>query len=212
MKRAIILLLVGVSINLFAQVPLPADTSLALPASDSLMAAISVAVNDSINISKIVTGQIEEARKKAALQKTQDSELKLKPAVVQAQTDSDFLSELIGKLNISGETAVKIGILGGASILVMFFILFRRIRSNKIKHSDKKLRNNINLIREEKVIIKPDSKLRTVRNALARNPNTLDLSGSAVSKKASELNIAKGEKFLAARIKSHELVKACSNK
>ena len=79
-------------------------------------------------------------------------------------------------------------------------------RSKKTVKRD--MKDGIKLIREEKVRDKKDSQLSQIRNKLMGNASSFQLSKDSISKNARELNIAKGEIYLAARIKSHELKKA----
>ncbi len=165
--------------------------------------------SDSVNISQMVLAQIDAARKKQMEEKNQPTKLVETTTVkVQPASSTNFIADWVKSLAISEDTMVKIIIIGSATFIAVIFISFRRLKYSKKYSVKNDLKNGIKLIREEKVFGKKDEKLSSVRNKLAGSPSSYQLSNESVSRNARDLNIAKGEIYLAARIKSHELNQA----
>ena len=102
----------------------------------------------------------------------------------------------------------KFSILGFATILIFSVVIIRRKILSRQKDNKNSLKENIRLLREEKAVKKLNPKLTDVRNSLIRDSLTFANPKAGISKIAKELNIAKGEILLAAKLKSHELNKA----
>lgn len=102
----------------------------------------------------------------------------------------------------------RIALLSSAVLLAAGIVSIRRIKLSR--KSLKGLKNNINLMREEKIVKPADKKLSQLRSKLKKSTEQLGSLDEAVSLTAKNLNIAKGELMLAAKIKSFELAKSCS--
>jgi len=195
---------------------------------DSVKANITLAAADSIDIKKIVLAQFDAARKKqaqdsiAAADTNSIKSAVVKTAVVtqavvtlktktqknQWETYFSYLEPIIRVVTVSKEMTIKLSIMGSVSFLAFLVVFLRRKKLDSKKATKRNTKDGIKLIREERVKDKKDSKLSQIRNKLIGSASAFQLSNDAVSKNARELNIAKGEIYLAARIKSHELKKA----
>jgi hypothetical protein len=193
-------------------------------ANDSLNTNIAGPSADTINISQMVSAQIEAAR----IKQTQDSlitqeskSLPLKTvAITQAvvsqkpkrensQLESLFtyIKPLIQRVLMFNEMTIKLTIMAVATVLAFLFVFARRKKLNTKKIKSGSVKDGIKLIREERVKDRNDSELSLIRKKLMGSTSSFQLSSDSVLKNARELNIAKGEIYLAARIKSHELKK-----
>jgi hypothetical protein len=196
-------------------------------AKDSLSAKVSGTTEDSVDIKQIVLLQIETARKK----QTQDSITALKAKSIQsAPVKSVALSQVkvtvkqksektqweqfvaytepvIYAMSKASVMTIKLAIIGAFSCIAFFVVFVRRKKISLDKTKKNDIKDSIKLIREEKVKDKKNKSLSFVRNKLIGSTSTLQLSSDSVSKHARELNISKGEIYLAARIKLHELKK-----
>ncbi|MGA7723518.1 MAG: hypothetical protein WCA84_20300 [Ignavibacteriaceae bacterium] len=194
---------------------------------DSLKKNISGLTADSIDIREIVLAQIEAARKK----QSQDSlnildakniplnavvipqaVIKIKPKVEKTKWDKlyAYIENVIQNVHIYNEVTIKLSIMGTAAFFAFLLVFVRRKRLNTKKNAKTNIKDGIKLIREERVKDRKNSSLSLVRNKLIGSTSSFQLSYDSVVKNARELNIAKGEIYLAARIKSHELKKASS--
>ena len=189
------------------------DTGIKVDSVDSSVMASANSQADSINISQMVAAQIEQARRKQLAEKSQPkaAETKTLPDNT-TQTTANFPSNLPVALNISFGTMMKISIMGVASVMAVLIIFIRRKRFNKTFRTKRSFKDNIKLLREEKIIAKKYPKLSDVRNKLGNSPSIYNYSKEGISKAARELNISQGEIMLAAKIKAHELSKTWSTK
>jgi len=106
----------------------------------------------------------------------------------------------------------KFYFLGGAAAIIFLFVFIRRIYLNRSKKSNKAIKNNIRIIREESLVKRENGDLKKVRSKLVNSPVILNNHGKPLSTVAKELNISQGEIILAAKIKSYELNKDEKNK
>ncbi len=210
------------SLTVFGNTESVKDSSAALSSADSLkMAAVNdsltaaaatdtmkLSAADSINISALVQTQINKAR--AKLNSAENDVIKTEaPAPVQ---EKSWFEGLGLPFNLSDSLTQKILIIVLASFLVLGFVFIKRLKSAKKKKPEKILKRNVAFIREERVLKVENNKLSSVRQKLSADPNYLNSSADNLTKRAKELNIAKGELILAAKIKSHELAKVSSVK
>ncbi|QQS35501.1 MAG: hypothetical protein IPM56_14795 [Ignavibacteriales bacterium] len=198
---------------------------------DSIAVVTETQSGDSINISEIVSRQIESALLKQTLadqidsvkidstslsvsdQKSEetDSAVVIPAANLNNNIKVEFNTSGITK-NIKKEESgidYRVTVLSAAVLLAAGVVSFRRIRINR-KSGFKNLKQNINLLREEKIIKSADKKLSRLRTALKKSADTMGDLEKSVSSTAKNLNIAKGELMLAAKIKSFELSKSCT--
>jgi hypothetical protein len=205
---AIMLLLFLIEVD-YAQLNTPDTTGLTMDSTD--LAMDSALVLDSVNIREMVQQQIVAAKKKmlegkATTPQVLNSNLKK----VLKENDNEKSFNILETIKVfiakSNEDFARVILLGGSTFLVFGTVLIRRIKIKKRSISRRKLVKNINSIREEKIVLKDDPKLKNVRTKLKNNPehyseeNSFDVT-------AKELNISKGELLLAAKIKSYELSK-----
>ena len=162
----------------------------------------------SVNISSIVAAQIKQAHKKQL-----DEQHRKKTAAVQssnikpAKVETHSLITLPNFFNKLSDTGIKVLFLAFASLLAASVVFIRRKKYNRKFAADQTLKNNIKLLREEKVFVKSNNKLSGLRIKLKNSPALYIQSNKGLVKAARELNISQGEILLAAKIKSHELNK-----
>jgi hypothetical protein len=178
------------------------------------LAMDSTIASDTVNIREMVIQQILAAKKKMLEEKQSKPQTlpgNKKKVLKKSNKDKSVgilerISEFLSRAN---EDIARVILLGGSTFLVFGTVLIRRIKIKKKRVRRKKLVKNINSIREEKVIVKEDPKLKDVRIKLKSNPEHF-ITENSFDETAKELNIAKGELLLAARIKSYELSKITS--
>ena len=162
-------------------------------------------------ISAIKIRQLEEAKKSENIAEKSETSLTSKD-----ENRSDlFYTSLVSTLERIKTSLLsldvmnnKFSILGFATILIFSVVIIRRKILSRQKDNKNSLKENIRLLREEKAVKKLNPKLTDVRNSLIRDSLTFANPKAGISKIAKELNIAKGEILLAAKLKSHELNKA----
>jgi hypothetical protein len=196
-------------------------------AKDGLYANLSGAVGDSIDIKRMVDAQIESVRNKQIQdsiaflkdKNIQSASVKavvlsheaitLKPQSQKTQWDTFFsyIKPIMQHVGTPNEMTIKLSIMGGASFFASLLVYVRRKKLNTKKITKSDFKNGIKLIREEKVKDKKYDKLSLIRNKLIGSTPAFQLSNDSVAKNARELKIAKGEIYLAARIKLQELKK-----
>ena len=205
---ALIILLLPLPYMSFAQQHTKDTTGLA---TDSIGIAMDSTITvDSVDIRGMVQEQITAAKKKMLEEKKSPAGVLInkKKALKESNIEEPFgivnkIRELFARSN---ENIASVALLAGSTFLVFGTVLLRRFKIKKKNIRHKKLVKNINSIREEKVAVKNDPKLKSVRTKLKSNPE--QFSGeNALTQTAKELNISKGELMLAAKIKSYELSK-----
>ncbi len=158
--------------------------------------------SDSLNISQMVTAQINAAREKeeneSQLTAKKDNDL----AIINPTPNSpSFISELERQLSISPDLFLKILILTSAAFLASLIIVIRRRKAKKLTYTDNSLKGNIKLMREENIRIQGNSKLSLVRNRLSDSTPEYNLTNESISSSAKKLNISKDEILLAQKLK-----------
>jgi hypothetical protein len=145
------------------------------------------AVNDS------VAKATQEAKNKEALKKAVNN-----PIMAKTENHSDLYWKFV--------------VIGGFALAAFSFVFFRRFLKNRPTKGEKKLKNNIRILREENIFVKEQPELKTLRSKLLNSPVILNNHGKPLSEVARELNISQGEIILAAKIKSYELAKGNNSK
>ncbi len=179
---------------------------------------------DSINIKQIVEGQINAIKEKQLKEtKKQIVAIDIKNETTPSLTKkglsnkgSNFVQNsikpLLNKIQdtffYSEAITNKVKILGFASIISLLVVIIRRKIINRKFLKKDGLKDNIRLLREERVVKKTDIKLKGIRNSLVNNTLSYSNTQAGISKVAKEMSIAKGEVLLAAKIKSYELNKS----
>ena len=164
---------------------------------------------DSVNIHAMVQKQISLALKKNTESKIislPNVEEKLKVLVdnknpVQAEPRQTFFNFIL-----SQPLHYKLFTIG--SFLIIFFIVLRRILTNLNRKSISALKNKIGMMREEKIGGgKQNLKLAGIRKTLKEKIEIFKRSEKHLSNRAKQLNVAKGELILAAKLKILEVEK-----
>lgn len=169
----------------------PADSSVAFIAADS------------VNISDIVRDQIERAKMK-------QSAVVIPEVVREAGLDvknEPVKTEKNKPLSVYASLPIQYQIFIAASILVLLILAIRRTLLVMKKKSSRGLKIKIAMLRDEKIVVRTNSKLASIRRKLKGGREILDASEAKISKVAKDLNIAKGELLLASRMKLYELGK-----
>ncbi len=164
-----------------------------------------VSKSDSVNIKQLVASQIEYARKEQLSEKSRTKDAAL-PATksVNTVTGNIFFNNMPGSLNASYKIIMKISFFGFISLMAALLIYLRRRHLYKDASINRSFKDNIKLLREEKLFAKKNPKLSKLRKELGSSPATFNYSKERISKTAKEMNISKGEILLAAKIKAHE--------
>jgi len=151
---------------------------------------------DSVNLQEYVRSQIIAAKEKEKTTAVKPSVTR-KPGIIREENLSDS-----GKS--SGVLSPKILVIITAGFFAFSYIGIRRLKLR----SNNKLKRNINLIRKEFAIRKDNPKLSGLRSKLCDGHDYYDADAKFYSARAKEYKISQGELVLAARIKSHKLMKA----
>lgn len=210
MKKVLLFLMIFVIIPAYPQGK--ENTADAKP--DSVVAeSVSQTQNsniDSVNISQIVQAQIAAARKEETEKKSQPVvNIQAKKVEKAKNSWTNIFVELRKNIPLSNDNFMKAVILIAFSFMAFIVVFLRRLKnklhkpSKKEKSSDS-LKKNISILREEKPLkIKYKKKLKLIRSKLSKN-YSMNPTSESLTRTARELNIAKGEVLLAARIKAHE--------
>jgi len=166
------------------------------------------AAKKNVNINNILQKEIKDARKKEIVEEKQQAKKTLPAAAataakVQVKNDIPFYKKYAVPYNV-------LAFLSGSGLILLFLVI-KRLTGGKRK-SKSAVTENINLLRQEKLIIRTNDKKSPIRERLVTNAAQMDLKEFAIPQKAKELNLSQGEILLAARIKTYEMAKACSNK
>ncbi|PKL83981.1 MAG: hypothetical protein CVV24_02385 [Ignavibacteriae bacterium HGW-Ignavibacteriae-3] len=163
----------------------------------------SVAAADSVNIGDIVREQIERAKMRQsadivpAAVREANLDIKIEPVKIEKKQALSFYYSL----------PLHYQIFFAGSIFVLFVLAVRRTVALIKRQASRGLKNKIALLREEKVIVRANSKLAAIRKKLRGRRQIYDDSETQLSKAAKNLKIAKGELLLASRLKLYELGK-----
>jgi hypothetical protein len=152
--------------------------------------------DDSVNLQEYVRSQIAAAKEKEKVTSTNQS-VSRKPEVIREE-------KVTGSGKNEGPLSPKILVLVTAGFFAFSFIGIRRLKLR----SNNKLKKNINLIRKEYAVRKENPKLTGLRAKLCDGHDYYDADAKFFSERAKEYKISQGELILAARIKSHKMMKA----
>jgi hypothetical protein len=175
-----------------------------LNAQDMLIDSCSVDP-DTICVNEMVLQQVEDAKvKQDSLNKIFASAsfinmVKSAEEANQIKKQANNQSTIIG---IAIALPVQYQIFIAVSLCIIGFIIVRRIILVFRKRSNKALKERIKVLREEKLIRMENPKLQSSRKKL--RGSVIDGAAKNISKIAKDLNIAKGEVLLAARLKFFE--------
>ncbi len=165
-----------------------------------------VSKNDSVNIRQLVAAQIENARKAQLVEKSVVKKAAV-PVVGSGnkRTGIYFFNNMPGYLNAFYNTILRISYWGIISLLAALLIYLRGRLFLKKSSGKRSIKDNIKLLREEKLFVRKNPKLSKIRKEIGRSPATFNYSNERIARTAKDMNIAKGEILLAAKIKAHEL-------
>ena len=165
---------------------------------------------DEINVANLVEQQIAIAQAKQWENKVQPVvQQKNVSSISKNEIESNWFVSFVTWLGLSPETLIRIEIILVSALLVFGSVVTRRLVLKR-KGNSNKLRSNIQSLRLEKSVVKKETKLKNIRENLLKSSIYLSNAEGSLTQKAKELNIAKGEIILAAKIKSYEL-SICSN-
>ncbi|MGK9477075.1 hypothetical protein [Melioribacter sp. OK-6-Me] len=169
----------------------------------SLQTAYEDDVQDSIDIRELVAQQILMAKIK-----NENNAVKEPDIIETAPEYENEMPVVINKkksfyqLYLELPFNIKLLISFSAFLFVLIFIRRAVLRAQKM--SKKKLKNNIGMMRQEKLQLVTDHRKSKFRKELLNNPVINKLNDKNISKKAKELKVAQGELMLAARLKYYE--------
>jgi hypothetical protein len=227
MKINVLAIFLIFSLAAFSESSFSKTVPASLTSTDSLKMGNSGLSTDSVDIGQMVNVQIDNAR----IKQTQDSihnleakdiilktavsspaviSIKPKKEISQWESLVNFVEPVIREVSMANEITIKLSIMGTASSLAFIIVFVRRKKLGIRREAKSNFKDGIKLIREERVRDRKNSGLSLIRNKLIGRTSSFLLSNDSVVKNARELNIAKGEIYLAARIKSHELKKISS--
>ncbi len=156
--------------------------------------------SDSVDVRALVQSQVDIAREKEKEDQLKNEKINDKIAVKENKEVSNNLSSFEP---FSNTIFIKSGVIILFAGFIFSFVLLRRKRSNSKKDFNKIFKENINLIRSEKLMSREeDPALNDLRNRLVKWEAPTSRS---ISSKAKALQISKGELILAAKIKSYQL-------
>ena len=165
---------------------------------DSCAGAIA---GDTVSIRDLVQQQIDKALEKQSMQATlpaAEAGINIIPQTVKNAPVSNPVISIVKNLPL------HILVFASASFLVILTLLIRRASLTVKKRSSRRLKNKISSLREEKVFVKENPRLKEERVKLRNHKTIYNVSEKHISKLARELKIAKGELLLAYRLKQYE--------
>ncbi|MFA7418977.1 MAG: hypothetical protein WCZ90_04755 [Melioribacteraceae bacterium] len=170
---------------------------------------------DSIDLHAIVEKQIAAARERALNEK-----LYPKPVVAETKKEIVVAKTVKKEINATKQATAnpfitfilaqpwQYTLFALVSFSIIGFVLARRVIVSFTRSSKKALKQKIGMMREEKVGgSKLDPKLTKARRVLKDNLDIFKQADKQIDKKAKQLNLAKGELLLAARLKLYEVGK-----
>lgn len=151
---------------------------------------------EKVNIKNIVKNEASIAREKELRENKEN-------AVINKTTVLD------SEANYTLSTNVIVFI--AASLFIILFFLWRgQLPQGRGLSSD--LKKNINLLRQEKLVVEKTGRKKAKRIRLIADSAKNGTKEIALSPRAKEMGVSEGEVLLAARIKSYEMAKVCSTK
>jgi hypothetical protein len=178
-------------------------TNLFLRAQEIDTAKTKAASSDSLKISDMVQLQIQQAMEKETKASKESVPLPVKTISAAAAENKAGLVEMI--YNYLSAQPLYIKLFSVISMMIILFVLGRRLLIGIQNRTLSKLKARIQLLRDEKVRPKVDPKMQSLRIGLRENETLFNKSDKYLSRKARDLNISKGELLLAARLKLFEV-------
>lgn len=182
-------------------------TSLLAAQTTIVDSSLAVLYRDSIRVSDLVQQQINKAKAKQSEQNpvayNNFIEDKLNVQAI-SETASYENNKLVGFFE---SQPLQIKIFSVIALIITFALIFRRTILHLKRRAARALKKKIEMLRSEKVVSETDPKLQVARKKLRNNKSIFDTSEKQISRTAKEMNIAKGELLLAARLKLFEIGK-----
>ena len=170
---------------------------------------------DSVDIHAIVEKQIAAARERALNEK-----LNPKPVVAEAKKEIVVAKTVKKEITTTKQATAnplitfildqpwQYTVFALVSFFIIGFVLARRVIVSFTRSSKNALKQKIGMMREEKVGgSKSNPKLAKTRKMLKDNLEIFQQANTQIDKKAKQMNLAKGELLLAARLKLYEVGK-----
>ena len=165
-------------------------------------------VSDSVNIRSLVQEQIQKAlqnQTESVITSASNVQPEEKTTTTVNPEEQSSNTGIVASMIFGQPIQYIIFELG--SLLIVGFIVLRRIIQSIQKKSLNAFKAKISLLRNEKVLAKQDPKLQMVRKQLSNNDSIFNKSEKHISKRARELKISKGEFLLAARLRLFDVGK-----
>lgn len=178
--------------------------SLLTAQSATIDSSVTEMVQDTVCISDLVQQQIDKAIEKQSQPITHpvsEAELNFMPKGAVTRNIGNPISDFVKTLPLHIQLFFTI------SFIVLFTLVVRRVVLLVKRRSSRTLKSKISSIREERVVVKEDVKLKDERKKLKSRKSIFHASENHISKLAKELNLAKGELILASRLKLFEIGK-----
>lgn len=159
---------------------------------------------DSVDIRALVLQQIEKARL-SAIEKEEENEKEI--AEINNKEEEEEMITVAGSdyfdpTIIAGSVLFLFSLAGG-----LFYLLKKNKQSKTQSNERKEFKENIKKIRNEKRIDLGNNQLQSVRTGLLNDVGSISGGAAVINFEARRRSIAKGELYLAAKIKSFELSK-----
>ncbi len=161
---------------------------------------------DTIKIAELVQQQIEAARMKQTTNAASVSNFAEKRIEIQVQSVITA-PQVRAWSDHFFNAPLHLKIFSLTSIAILLFVFIRRAVLRLNKKRKLTIKQKIAMIREEKVVPRINYKIKKTRKYLKDKHWVFNSSEKHLSKAAKELNIAKGEVLLAARLKLFEVGK-----
>ena len=167
-----------------------------------------------VDLHKMFRDQVNEIKKKnarklnsgkAVLDKLPGTAKVVKKSAGVQKSPNSFVRKKMAKnskVSKAGTQQIyfKAFILFEASLLASILVMYRRKKIGFKKELRRELKENISLLRTEKLDVKPDKKLEGLRKSLTRKNINLKQGSNSITNLAKKLSIAKGEVHLAIKL------------
>ena len=162
--------------------------------------------SDTLKISQLVEKQIQSAREKQ-LQSQLSKDHSVSQSFVVNEKQKDEQVHVVSGYSFIQNQPLHIQLFGLCTIVVILFVLIRRLGFIIRRKSRTALKEKIQMLREEKITSSPRLKLQNSRRNLQTSDLVLRGSEKQISRTAKDMKIAKGELILAAKLRLFEVGK-----
>lgn len=167
---------------------------------------------DSVNISEIIQSQVAAAQLKEVNEKNSVQQVVKPVAKPVAKPETKPVAKAVKSSEKLDQASMPVGIFlfVVGSLVIFYFLIFRKKMFER--KSKAALKNNIKMLREEKLMVRTKERKNNPRPKLVDDTAHMNPKGMVISQMAKELKVSQGEILLAARIKSYEMARVCSSK